>query len=109
MKTLLLLLLLMSLSLTARASADGPDCWDVKGVKAGDVLNIRDRPNAKAAVLGKVPPNAKSLTNASDVECPDAPTPNMPKECASGWCRVTYKGVTGWVNCKFLEEGDACE
>lgn len=93
----------------AFATADGPDCWAVRGVVKNDVLNIRATPSASAKILGKIPHDAKSVTNANDIECPDVPTASMPKECGSGWCKVTYKAVTGWVNCKFLEESTDCK
>lgn len=91
-------------SLNAFADADGPDCWDVKGVASNDTLNVREQPSAKAKVLGTIPPNAKALANLTEEPEGDMNPPKHP-----GWCKIKYKTLTGWVSCKFLEEGDACE
>lgn len=105
----LLLLFLLSPAAVAWATADGPDCWAVKGVGKNDVLNVREKPNSYSKTIGTIPPNTQYIQNANDVECPDAPTKSMPKECGSGWCKVKYKLVTGWVNCRFLEVPDHCK
>lgn len=97
------------IALNAWATADGPDCWSVRGVAKNDVLNIREAPNASAKIVGKIPAGTKAVANANDIECPDVITKGAPKECFTGWCKVGYKGVTGWVNCKFLEESTECE
>jgi len=89
---------------TAWASADGPDCWNVKGVASNDTLNIRAKPSSKAAVVGTIPPDAKSLGNVDD-----SPDSDMTPPAHPGWCKIKYKNVTGWVACKFLETGDQCE
>lgn len=86
------------------ATADGPDCWDVKGVAASDHLNLRAEPSAKASILATIPPKAKRLENLSE-----SPASDMPKGPPSRWCKVKYKDAVGWVNCKFLEEGSDCE
>jgi hypothetical protein len=104
----LLLLSLPFVESVAWATADGPDCWAVKGVAKNDVLNVREKPNASSKIIGAIPSNTRSVQNANDTECPDAPTKNMPKECGSGWCKVKYKAVVGWVNCRFLEIPNDC-
>lgn len=102
------LLMILLGSSPAWSTADGPDCWTVHGVAENDVLNIRSGPSPRHKVIGKIPADARPVANANDIECPDAWLPDMPPECGSGWCKVTYKSVTGWVNCRFLEESADC-
>ena len=86
------------------ATADGPDCWDVHGVASNDVLNIREKPSAKSKIIGSIPPRAKKIKNITEY-----PEGDMASNPNPGWCKVEYKKAQGWVSCKFLQEGDACE
>jgi hypothetical protein len=76
----------------------GPDYWQVTGVPAGDKLNLRKSPSARAPVAASVEEGA-ALRNAG---C----------RIVGGqrWCRVeTTAGavVTGWAAGKYLREGPA--
>ncbi|MBX7148771.1 SH3 domain-containing protein [bacterium] len=93
----------------AHATADGPDCWEVKGVADNDVLNIREGAGISYKIVGTIPPHAKGVANSNNLECPDDPASPKPKECGSGWCRVTYNKITGWVNCKYLKGSGDCQ
>lgn len=62
----------------------------VTGVPKGDVLNLRAAPDAKSAIVAKVPRDARAISaNAVGVKGTD-------------WLRITYRGKTGWANAKFL-------
>ena len=81
----LLLALLTALATPALAT---PTLYDVTGVSANDVLNIRAEPSARARIVGTLPANARGL------EVVDT-GPN-------GWLRI-YDGTrTGWVNGRYL-------
>lgn len=105
MKTLLFLSAVLTLSLAfspfARADADGPDCWKVRGVADDDSLNLRAKPSAQAKAVGTIPSHAVGLENLNESPEGDAAKPAHP-----GWCKVRYNTLKGWVNCKFLEAGD---
>lgn len=99
-----LLLLILFFCRPAHATADGPDCWNVKGVAPGDMLNIRARPNMQSKVIGRIPPKARGLDNVTD-EYPDSDTAPYPYP---GWCKIGYKGIIGWVACRFLTDSVEC-
>ncbi len=48
------------------ADADGPDFYEVQGVKMGDTLNIRQYPTWKSKKVGEIPYNDKCVGNEAD-------------------------------------------
>ena len=98
-------------SVAARADADGPDFYVVHGVANNDVLNVRAEPDPQAHKVGEIPPGAECVRNLG---CRGGLTfqeftelsPEQKKERENPrWCKVEYRGVTGWVNAHFLREG----
>lgn len=97
----------------ARAEVDGPDHYRVTGVAANDVLNLRAAPNPKAAKVGGIPPNATCLRNLGcqgGLSFQDYSTLSPAQQQARlrqhpRWCRVEYRGVTGWAAGRYLAEG----
>lgn len=87
----------------AWATADGPDCWKVSGIAVRDTLNVRSAPNARARVLGAIPPDRHPLKNLNEDPKSDMDPPKYP-----GWCKVQYRDLVGWVACRFLEMNDEC-
>jgi hypothetical protein len=77
--------------------AGGPDYWEVRGVRAGDKLNIRQSPSARAPIVTSVD-NGASLRNLGCRMVEGA-----------RWCRVETAGdrLTGWAAGRFLAEGTA--
>ena len=67
--------------------ARSEDVFRVTGVARDDVLNIRVAPKLGAAVVGKVPADARDIVRVG--------------ECQA-WCRVRYGSVEGWVDRRFL-------
>lgn len=65
-----------------------PTLYDVTGVAANDVLNIRAEPSARARIIGTLPANARGI------EVVDT-APN-------GWMRIYDGRRTGWVNGRYL-------
>jgi hypothetical protein len=97
----------------ACATADGPDHFVVRGVAAGDVLNIRAEPNATARKLGTIAPSASCIRNLG---CQGglsyqefttlSPAERKQRERENPrWCRIEYRGLTGWVAGRYLAEG----
>jgi uncharacterized protein YraI len=60
----------------------------VMGVRPGDTLRIRSRPDAESRELGGIPPNACDVIVGSP--------------CRGSWCPVTYRGIRGWSNASYL-------
>lgn len=100
-------------SASAFATADGPDHFAVRGVAAGDVLNIRAGPDAGTRKLGQIPPGASCIRNLG---CQGglsyqefstlSPEQRLQRERENPrWCRVEYRGIAGWVAGRYLAEG----
>ncbi len=97
-----------------RAEADGPDYYAVRHVARNDVLNIRVEPSASARKIGEIPPDGSCIRNLG---CKGGLTfeeftnlsPEEKERRAREnprWCKVEYRGVTGWVAGRYLTEGD---
>ncbi len=64
------------------------DGYDVAGVAADDVLNIRAEPNASAEIVGTYQPDATGVRTSGNA--------------AGDWWEVEFDGATGWVKSTFL-------
>lgn len=63
-------------------------------VGRGQVLGIRERPDAGAAVVGDIPRNTRGVRGfGCTSETPSGRT----------WCRVKYRGMLGWARRFYLE------
>jgi uncharacterized membrane protein len=71
----------------ASAAQDLPALYDVTGVAAGDVLNIRAEPDAGAAILGGLAPDARGVEVVA---------------IADGWAQVNSGEASGHVALRFL-------
>ena len=90
MKGLVALLLLALTALPALATQDRwPSLFDVTGVAADDVLNIRAAPDAGAPIIGTLDPDA---TSVEILEPNDRHT----------WGKVNTQEGTGWINLSFV-------
>lgn len=81
----------------ADGDAGGPDWYVVRGVSAGDRLNVRAGPSTKDAVLGQVG-NGAQMRNLGCQGQGDA-----------RWCQVESPDgrLRGWVSARFIAEGAA--
>ncbi len=70
--------------------AHGPDTYRVRGVAEWDVLNIRSQPSSRSSVVARIGPDG------SGIHCLGP--------CKRSWCRVSWRGVVGWTNMKYLGE-----
>ncbi|MCF3974398.1 SH3 domain-containing protein [Paracoccus salsus] len=64
-----------------------PTLFDVAGVASDDVLNIRQRPDARAPIIGRL------AADATGIEVVDQ---------TSGWGRVNTGETSGWVSLRYL-------
>jgi hypothetical protein len=80
--------------------AGGPDFWEVIGLRAGGLLNVRAEASVDAAVVGKLALGAV-VRNRGCV-----------KPGTTIWCQIEALGdtrVSGWAASRFLREGAAPE
>jgi hypothetical protein len=81
----------------------------VTGVRADDVLHLRDVPNADSKSLARIPFNARGLKHLGcrRNEMPFEDWVKLNKEARKAslmqWCRVEYNGQQGWVAGRFLK------
>ena len=80
---------------TPRAEQPAPEAtsFSVVGVAEGDVLNMRSAPDPSSALVGSIPPGTTDVTGVG---------PPTPVEQTT-WQRVSYGGIVGWVNTRFLK------
>lgn len=104
------------LAFAAFAQEDGgPDHYVVRGVAKGDTLTLRAAPSASSAARERIPPNATCLRNLgckgglTFQEFSTLSEAEKKKRQAANprWCKVEYKGKTGWVAGRYVAEG-AC-
>lgn len=99
---------------TASAEADGPNHFRITGVAGNDVINLRAAPSSKATKVGAIPPQANCVVNLGcqgGLSFHEYSTLNHAQQKERlrqhpRWCRVEYRGLTGWVAGRFLTEGN---
>lgn len=74
---------------SATPEAPLPSRADVSGVAAHDVLNVRAEPNARAAILGTLPADAKGVEIVHF-------------DPTGQWARVSLGEISGWASGRFL-------
>lgn len=74
----------------------GRDIYVVRGLAAGDFLNVRTRPSTQGEVIARLAQG----TRVENLGCESSGQ--------TRWCRIRTRGnviVTGWVNGRYLREG----
>lgn len=107
------LLLMIVVTGHATADADGPDCFQVRGVATEDVLNIRSEADTGARKIGEISPGADGVKNLGckgGLTFEEFSTHSNKEQAAINirrprWCRIDYLGTRGWVAGRFLTEG----
>ncbi len=66
------------------------DAACVRGVERWDTLRIRRGPGVDFDAIGGIPAGACGVTRAG--------------RCRGSWCRVAWRGRTGWVNASYLRQ-----
>ena len=93
------------------ATADGPDYFNVTGVAADDVLNIRAAPMASGTLIGTIPADGDGIANLGCIggltlaEWEQATEAERTAAAKTRWCRVGYDRTIGWAAGWFLTEG----
>jgi hypothetical protein len=93
----------------AASAEDPPKSWAVTGVKANDVLHLRDVPSADSKSLARIPANARGLKhlgcrrNQPLMEVWVRMSEKARHEAMTQWCRIEYRGQQGWVAGRFLK------
>lgn len=70
--------------------AHGPDRWRVRNVAPDDRLNIRSGPGSRHRIVGAIPSYGANI--------------NCIGPCRGNWCQISWIGMRGWVNMRFLGE-----
>jgi hypothetical protein len=99
---------------SALATADGPDHFSLRDVAAGDVLNIRAEPDAKARKVGEIPAGGQCIRNLGcqgglsfqEFSSLSPAQQQQRLRVNPRWCRVEYRGATGWVAGRYLAEAE---
>lgn len=91
-----LVLSLSALSAQAQVNVDRilPALFDVTGVAANDVLNVRTGPGADFEVIGALDPHAKGIEVVATND-------------SHSWGMIAFQGQTGWVAMRFMQVQDA--
>lgn len=95
----------------ALAAADGPDFWNVTGVRPGGSVRVRAAANERSAIVTRLPHDAKGLKNLGCMPAPDFAEWQKLSDAAKAlsirarWCRIESGGRQGWVPARFLTEG----
>lgn len=90
------------------ARSEEPKFWAVAGVKANDVLHLRDVPSADSKSLARIPANARGLKhlgcrrNQPPMDIWVRMSEGAKREALTRWCRIEYRGQQGWVAGRFL-------
>jgi uncharacterized protein YgiM (DUF1202 family) len=69
--------------------------YRVVGVAEDDVLYVRSKPGPQNSSVGKIPAKGVGIQILEG---------SSERVGQSTWVRVNYKGITGWVNSRFLTE-----
>lgn len=66
------------------------DSYRVVNVAADDVLNVRQGPGARYAIVAALPPDSRGVRLVGSVQC------------VGVWCEIQHRVGTGWVNTLYL-------
>lgn len=94
----------------ARATAEGPDYFAVRGLKSDIVLTIRAKPSARSRNVGDIPHDGRRIKNLgcqggpSLAEWTEMTDEERESAARNRWCRIVYQGIEGWVAGRFLAE-----
>lgn len=88
----------------AQTDAQRPAVYQVTGVTADDMLNVRDRPGVPGStVIGRLAPDARNVERSGDVQ----------DVGGRAWWHIRHPSLPadgGWVNARFLAaQGDVAE
>jgi uncharacterized membrane protein len=90
----LALALALAFPLTPANTAEELPLLSVIGVAPNDMLNLREQPDARAPIVGRLPPNTRNVVIIGQ------PVSNL------DWIMVQSGNLRGWANARFLAYGD---
>lgn len=103
--------LMLALPVSAEIDGHGPDAWQVTGVAADDVLNMRMGPGTEYPVIDRLAPDARGLQQVTCVPLLIQPYAGAISEAERAklpqrWClmRSADLAQSGWVAQRFLAE-----
>jgi len=96
----------------AQATADGPDHYRVSGLASGSGLVVRAEPALASTPVGSLPAAADCLRSLgcqgglSYQEFATLSAAEKQQRAAANprWCKISYQGITGWVEGRYLAE-----
>jgi len=99
----------------ARAEADGPDHFSVTGMAIGQSLDLHAEADVRSQVIGQIPSTAQCVRNGGcqgglsfeEFSTLSQEDQRLRLEVNPRWCKVDYRGSSGWALGRFLME-DAC-
>ena len=84
----------LALALIANAAAAAPESFRASDIQPGEFLSIRERPDADAPALGRIPWNGRRIRGfGCTTDTPSGRT----------WCRVKYGEALGWARRRYLQ------
>jgi uncharacterized protein YraI len=81
-----------------KATADGPDCWQVINVPSIDTLSVRSGPGVKYPKIANLSYDADGIQVTGSAK----------RIRRSYWVPIIYNEIEGWVNRGYLSEGTNC-
>lgn len=75
-------------------TAKDPARYAVKDVAATDTLKLRSLPSPTAVIVSTIPPTASLIIGTGTTR----------ETNDTAWREVTYLGITGWVNARYLKK-----
>lgn len=84
--------IILSLGLAPMSQAVAAERYIVSGVASWDTLNMRTQPDANSDIIGEIPATGSNVTSNGE----------STQVGRSTWVRVSYNGVSGWVNKRYL-------
>jgi len=89
----------------ASATADGPDFFKVRGIRKGGFVALRSEPADGATTKGRLPYSASGIANLGCVQVERGVIlDDTDVKIGVMWCRVDWRGVTGWAKAQYLAE-----
>jgi len=101
------------LTLAGLLMAENSQYFQIKKVKANDVLNIREKADYKSKKVGEIKPTetciishgcGKSIDFEAMKHMEEVEIQLFLSQAKNNWCYVEHKNITGWVNNFYLEE-----
>lgn len=89
----------------ANSTADGPDRFAVRDVRADDTLALRAQASANARKIAALPPTTRGIDNLGCVNGKTKREASVTGQAGGQvWCKVRIGSLTGWAAARYLRE-----